>query len=126
MSVLRLQLEDKLLPGMFMPSEFATLFDWIESNGMCVDSEGGRVDFLYPADELKAGWRESERPGGTNIEFAASGNANVHYWFGHDRPDVINRLCVFAQTGAEGSQAALWLDDHGEQRNVPYGRWFMS
>lgn len=121
MSVLRTQLEDKLLPGMFVPNELSLLYDWIESRGMFVENDGGRIGFLFPEDELKAGWTDTERPGGTIVEFAASGNENVHYWFQHNRPEVVNRLCVFAQTGAEGSEAALWIDGNGKQRIVHMG-----
>ncbi len=104
-----------------MPLELGLLFDWIESNGLFVDNDGGRIGFLFPEDERQAGWTETERPGGTNIEFGAAGNANLHHWFGHNRPEIINRLCVFAQTGAEGSEAAFWIDDNGDQRIVHLG-----
>lgn len=70
---------------------------------------------------MKAGWTRSGRPGGTNIEFAAEGNANLKYWFGHERSEVIERLYVFAKTGAEGSMAAFWLDQTGRQRIVHLG-----
>lgn len=106
---------------MFVPPEFSLLFDWIESNGLFVDNDSWRIGFLFPEDELKAGWTESERPGGTSIEFGATGNANIHYWLGHNQPEAINRLCVFAQTGAEGSEAAFWIDDNGVQRIVHMG-----
>ncbi len=107
---------------MTMPLELGLLFDWIESNGLFVDNDGGRIGFLFPEDERQAGWTETERPGGTNIEFGAAGNANLHHWFGHNRPEIINRLCVFAQTGAEGSEAAFWIDDNGDQRIVHLAR----
>jgi hypothetical protein len=106
---------------MYVPDELAALYDWIETNRLFVDTDNGRLGFLFPEDELKSGWTDSERPGGTSIEFAASGNANVHYWLGHNRAEVVDRLCVFAQTGAEGSEAALWIDDCGRQRIVHMG-----
>lgn len=43
------------------------------------------------------------------------------YWFGHERLEVMNRICVFAKTGTEGSMAAFWLDDEGEQKIVHLG-----
>ncbi|MDX1961506.1 MAG: hypothetical protein SFX18_00045 [Pirellulales bacterium] len=104
-----------------MPTEQSALFEWIETNRMFVDNDGGRIGFLYPEVELKAGWTDTERPGGKNIEYGASGNAYVHYWFGHNRPEVVNRLCVFAQTGAEGSVAAFWIDDNSVQRIIHMG-----
>lgn len=121
MSVLANQLRDALLPGMHLPPEFCALYDWIEANGLYVDNEDGRVGYLFPEEELKQGWTETERPGGTSIEFGASGNANVRYWFDREDPEIIERLCVFATTGAEGSEAALWLDDSGAQRIVHMG-----
>ncbi len=121
MSVLGDQLRDVLLPGMNVPPEFLALYDWIEANQLFVDNEHGRVGFLFPEDELKQGWTKTQRPGGTSIEFAASGNTNVRYWFDRDEPEILERLCVFAMTGAEGSEAALWLDDSGTQRIVHMG-----
>lgn len=121
MSVLGDQLRAVLLPGMNVPPEFLALYDWIEANQLFVDNEDGRVGFLFPEDELKRGWTNTQRPGGTSIEFAASGNANVRYWFDRDEPKILDRLCVFAMTGAEGSEAALWLDDTGRQRIVHMG-----
>ena len=121
MSVLEKQIKATLLPGMTLPDEFSQLFKWIEDNGFYVDSDDDRVGMLFPEDELKAGWTDTERPGGTYIEFAAAGNANVHYWIGHDRPEVINRICVFARTGEEGSEAGFWIDDNGNQRIVHMG-----
>lgn len=121
MSLLAEQLEAALVPAMKMPPEFVALFDWIESNDLYVDNSGGRIGFLFPEAELRDGWTDTERPGGTQIVFGAAGNAGVHHWFGHANPDVINRICVFAQTGNEGSQAAFWIDDNGNQRIVHMG-----
>lgn len=107
------QLQEKLLPGMVIPEPIRLLYDWIESQGCYIDqpdpngTEINRIGFLFPNADYKAGWTESERLGGTDIEIAASGNEGLEHWFGHDRPEVLNRLCVFAQSGAEGSMAAF-------------------
>ncbi len=107
---------------MSVPKPLGLLFSWIESNGLFTDTKDGRrVGFLFPEDELRAGWTEMERPGGTSIEFFAEGNINLKYWFGHAKPDVLNRLCVFARTGADGSMAAFWLDSDGRQKIVHLG-----
>jgi hypothetical protein len=45
----------------------------------------------------------------------------LHYWFGHDRSDVLDRLCVFAKTAADGSMAVFWIDDSGKQCIVHMG-----
>jgi hypothetical protein len=121
MGILADQYKAVLLPKMSVPIELLLLFDWIEANALYVDNECGRVGFLFPEDELKHGWTKTERPGGTTIEFAATGNVNVRYWFDREDPEILERLCVFAQTGAEGSEAALWLDDAGRQRIVHMG-----
>jgi hypothetical protein len=47
MSLLRSQLEAKLLDGMTMPPEQGLLFDWLESNGLFVDNDGGRIGFFF-------------------------------------------------------------------------------
>ncbi len=121
MSALQKQIEGTLLPGMRVPEPLALLFEWIEDKGYFIDRNNQRVGLLYPVEKLKAEWTETERRGGTYIEFFAEGNVNLKYWFGHERPEVLNRLCVFAQTGAEGSMAAFWIDDCGKQRIVHLG-----
>ena len=106
---------------MFIPKPLELLFAWIEDNHLFIDTDPGRIGFLYPEEKLRASWTETERPGGTIIEFFAEGNVNMKYWFGHERPEVLNRLCVFAKTGAEGSMAAFWIDNEGKQRIVHLG-----
>jgi hypothetical protein len=115
------QIERTLLPGMYIPEPIELLFAWIEGKGLFIERDGQRIGFLYPLEKLKAEWTETERPGGTDIEFFAEGNANMKYWFGHERPEVLNRVCVFAKTGADGSMAAFWIDDDGRQRIVHLG-----
>jgi len=111
-----------LLPGMCIPEPIRLLFEWIEANGTYIDNaKGERIGFLFPEDDLKAGWTDTERPGGTSIEFFAEGNVNMKYWFRHENPEVLARICVFAKTGADGSMAAFWLDDSGNQKIVHLG-----
>jgi hypothetical protein len=121
MSVLYDQISKTLLPGMHIPEAIRLLFDWIETNGTYVDTKNGRIGFLFPEQEQKDGWTDTERPGGTDIEFAAEGNVNMKYWFRHEKPEVLSRLCVFAKTGGEGSMAAFWLDPAGGQKIVHLG-----
>jgi hypothetical protein len=110
------------LPGMRIPEPICLLFDWIEANGTYVDNaKGERIGFLFPENEMKAGWTDTDRPGGTNIEFFAEGNVNMKHWFRHEKPEVLERLCVFGKTGAEGSMAAFWIDDAGRQKIVHLG-----
>lgn len=116
------QIARTLLPGMRIPEPICLLFDWIEANGTYVDNaKGERIGFLFPENEMKAGWTDTDRPGGTNIEFFAEGNVNMKHWFRHEKPEVLERLCVFGKTGAEGSMAAFWIDDAGRQKIVHLG-----
>ncbi len=116
------QISRTLLPGMSLPQPLRLLFDWIEANGTYIDTaDGVRFGFLFPEQEKKAGWTDTERPGGTTIDFFAEGNVNMKYWFGHEDPEMMARLCVFAKTGAEGSMAAFWMDDAGKQKIVHMG-----
>lgn len=121
MSLLQKQIERTLLPGMCVPEPLALLFTWIEDKGYFFDRNNHRIGFLYPIKKLKAEWTKSERQGGTIIEFFAAGNAKMKKWFGYERPELSNRLCVFAKTGAEGSMAAFWIDDRAQQRIVHIG-----
>jgi len=107
--------------GMQVPQPITQLYYWIEKRNLFVDNEGGRIGFLYPENLLKASWTDEGRDGGTEIEFAAEGSANLHHWFGAEYEEVNQRLCVFAQTGGEGSVGAFWLSDSGEVKVVHLG-----
>lgn len=117
------QLEGVLPNQMTMPKELKLLYKWIEDNNHYVDNKNGdRIGFLYPEKKLKESWTETEREGGTQIQFAAGGTDNLKYWFGGEDNDVLkSRLCVFAQSGAEGSECALWLNDNNELKIVHMG-----
>lgn len=86
------------------------LFDWIEERGLVFERNGVAVGTLFSADEINAGWTDTERPGGTYVEFFAEGNKHLHHWFGVDDPAVLNRVSVIGKTGADGSMVALWVD----------------
>lgn len=121
MTLLHDQLSRTLQPGMRIPQPLALLFTWIENKKQFVDTANGRIGLLFPEDQLKTGWTETERPGGTRIEFFAEGNSYAKHWFGHGGPNVMHRVCVLAKTGADGSVAAFWLDDDGNQKIVHMG-----
>src|SRR5438128_845224 len=96
------QIRRTLLLGMCIPQPIRLLFEWIEANGTYIDNaKSERIGFLFPEDARKAGRTKTVRPGGTNIEFFAEGNVNMKYWFRHEKPEVLDRICVFAKTGAE-------------------------
>jgi len=115
------QISQTLLPGMSIPEPVRLLFDWIEQRGTYIDRDGGRIGFLFPEPAMKEGWTDSGRPGGTDVSFMPEGNVNMKYWFGHERPEMLSRLCVFCRTGGEGSMAAFWLDPDGDQKIVHLG-----
>jgi len=121
MTILEMQLKQVLPAEMNIPDPIRELFNWIEQQNMFMDRNGQRVGFLYPHDLLLESWTETERKGGTYIEFYAQGNKDLRYWLGNDRAEVLNRLCVFARTGGDGSMAAFWMDDNGIQRIVHLG-----
>jgi hypothetical protein len=120
-SVLGRQIRETLCPGMHLPDPLEQLFRWIEANRLFIDVDGGRLGFLFPEREMKAGWSDDARPGGTDITFAAEGNVNLRYWFKTEDADIQARLCVFAKTGGDGSMAAFWLADDGSQKIVHLG-----
>src|SRR5690349_4763008 len=98
MGVLYDQLAEKLCLGMSIPDPLRLLYAWIESRGTFVDQKDGiRIGLLFSEAEQKAGWTDSERPGGTSIQFSAIGNTWLEYWFGHKDATVLDRLCVFAK-----------------------------
>lgn len=120
-SILGRQIEATLCPGMTLPDELELLFKWIEARRCFIDTPERRLGFLFPEDEMRAGWTDSGRPGGTSIIFAPEGNVAMRYWFDAETPDIMDRLCVFARTGADGSMAAFWLADDGSQKIVHLG-----
>ncbi len=114
----------KVLPAeITLPEELIQLYQWIEENELYVDNkEGQRVGFLYPDKELRDSWTDNERDGGTMIEFLPRGVDDLKYWFGGEENDEVKkRMCVFAQSGAEGSECALWLSDSGQIKVVHLG-----
>lgn len=121
MGMLYNQLEAVIFPGMHIPNEIARLYEWIELNGIYEDCEGVRIGYLYPMDKLREDWTETERPGGTIVEFFAREYDCRRFTFNRSRKESSNRLCEFAKTGADGSSAAFWLDDDGIQRIVHIG-----
>ncbi|MCA8830439.1 hypothetical protein [Hymenobacter pini] len=115
------ELEAVLPEGMHIPHPIIQLYEWIESKQLYKETENGTYGFLFPEQEQRESWTDIGRKGGTNIEFVASGNVNLKYWFGKESEEVDSRLCVFGQTGADGSECALWLTDSGQTKIVHLG-----
>jgi hypothetical protein len=78
---------------------------------------GRHYGLLYPLDEVQASWDADERLGGTYVEL----EFNEWKYFSNATPEEQARLCIFARTGGDGSYAAFWLDDDGNQKIVHLG-----
>lgn len=115
------QLLNVMPKGMQIPKEIEMLYEYIEENGLYVDRNGCRYGLLYPEEKVKASMTEHEREGGTEITFYPGGTENLKYWFGQEYEELEQRLCVFAQSGGEGSECAFWLNDSGELKIVHMG-----
>lgn len=122
------QLQAVLPPAMTLPTELIQLYHWIEDNHLYVDgAEHLRYGYLYENIPLETqAMSEAEaithNDGGTTIEFMARGSQYLCYWFGGKENEFINsRLCVFAQSGSDGSECALWLDDNDKLKIVHMG-----
>lgn len=122
MGLLYEQLEKVLLPGMTIPEPLRLLYKWIEDNKYYVDRDDGtRFGSLFSEQNMKSTRTDTERYFGTDITFIACGNSGLEHWFGHNKKEVLNRLCVFATTGFDGSMAAFWLDYNNVQKIVHMG-----
>ena len=124
-NILLQQLENALPKGMQIPEELRQLYQWIENNGYYSENEGIRYGYLYPQDKLRESWKEEEREGGTDIAFSVLKNIDreevLENYYKKHKDEVRRRLLVFAQSGADGSECALWLDDEGCTQIVHIG-----
>ena len=124
-NILLQQLENALPAGMQIPEELRKLYQWIEDNGYYSENEGIRYGYLYPQDKLRESWKEEEREGGTDIAFSVLKNIDreevLENYYKKHKDEVRRRLLVFAQSGADGSECALWLDDEGHTQIVHIG-----
>ena len=124
-NILLQQLKNVLPKGMQIPEELRQLYQWIEDNGYYSENEGIRYGYLYPQDKLRESWKEEEREGGTDIAFSVLKNIDreevLENYYKKHKDEVRRRLLVFAQSGADGSECALWLDDEGHTQIVHIG-----
>lgn len=124
-NILLQQLENALPKGMQIPEELRKFYQWIEDNGYYSENEGIRYGYLYPQDKLRESWKEEEREGGTDIAFSVLKNIDreevLENYYKKHKDEVRRRLLVFAQSGADGSECALWLDDEGRTQIVHIG-----
>jgi len=121
MKSLEQQIKNVLLDGMYIPEALSKLFSWIESNGFVQTEDGCSYGHLYDLNKLRNEWNDNERHGGTIIEFMPEGNKYLNSYFGENSAQFASRVSVFAKTGADGSMAAFWIDDNGDQKIVHLG-----
>jgi hypothetical protein len=99
-----------------LPDVLADLFDWIDRNGWVAR---GVDDEPYGRLSPGLGWVHD----GTSVSFHVEAEARraqfSQLWLG--APGLHDVLVPFAQTGADGSQAAFWVDPTGAQRIVHLG-----
>jgi len=124
-NILLQQLENALPKGMQIPEELRKLYQWIEDNGYYMDAKGVRYGWLFPEDKIKESWTDNERIGGTmitfNVDEESYRNELLEIQYKEHLDEVKRRLLVFARSGADGSECALWLDDEGRTQIVHIG-----
>src|SRR5262245_50809638 len=97
---------------MSLPYEFGVLFDWIEATrGVGKTVSGDSIGVVNPV--------ELSRRGGCAAYFHKPFSDN--HWTGCWDTQEMQRLSTFMRTGFEGSSAAFWLDDDGNQKIVHLG-----
>ena len=105
------------LPGTIaLPSLFAELFDWVESNGWVVSAvDGDPIATLGPNE-----WWLCD---GTSVSFQVDSTEertkHTQAWLGV--PGFHDQLVPFARTGGDGSYAAFWVAPDAAQRVVHLG-----
>ena len=124
-NILLQQLENALPEGMQIPEELRKLYQWIEDNRYYMDAKGVRYGWLFPEDKIKESWTDNERIGGTmitfNVDEESYRNELLEIQYKEHLDEVKRRLLVFARSGADGSECALWLDDEGHTQIVHIG-----
>lgn len=121
------QLQAKLPKTMTIPKEIKRLYEWIEQNGYYSDvvhnDENIRFGCLNDRQKVRESWTDNERNGGTDIDFSAPDCPVSDWWRFQNNldDDIDDRLCVFAQSGADGSQCAFWLNDDNQLKIVHIG-----
>ena len=124
-NILLQQLENALPKGMQIPEGLRQLYQWIEDNGYYMDAKGVRYGWLFPEEKIKESWTDNERIGGTmitfNVDEESYRNELLEIQYKEHLDEVKRRLLVFAQSGADGSECALWLDDEGRTQIVHIG-----
>ncbi|MEL4503803.1 hypothetical protein AAEX63_02735 [Luteococcus sp. H138] len=120
MSILGQKIAGELPSGMELPPELGRLLDWCEERGWCDDLDAVTPTVApYPPEA-----------GVTTAIFTNEGSMDLALNLGmlqDDRDDAFaDRLYQFCQIGSDGTHAAWWLNDTGEQQVVIIGDDFGS
>ncbi|RUU12581.1 SMI1/KNR4 family protein [Mesorhizobium sp. USDA-HM6] len=107
------EVEGSLPTLLHLPEEIRMALSWMEQNGFV---RHGAIPYcgLYPATVRQG-------PNTAYAHFTKVDSNHAGYWLGNHDTSVTSRLAPFIATGADGSYAALWLDDSGWQRFVHMG-----
>ncbi len=107
-----------------IPEEFRILFDWMENNHYTMVTQDGNyiAGLNDPNDDLYSEDEEGNEIvyGGTSIYFSAQDQLDFEH-YKKEYGDLSDRIYTFARTGGDGSHAAFWLDDDGNQKIVHIG-----
>ncbi|HLL68570.1 MAG TPA: hypothetical protein VK453_23065 [Micromonosporaceae bacterium] len=102
-------------PGLDFSEPLRLMFEWVEQQGFVVTGHAGD---LYGSLSGDTGVGTAVELRGYTAEETAS---YARSWFGQVAKDPAEWLWPFAQTGGEGSMAALWLDKDQQTRIVHLG-----
>lgn len=105
----------RLPASLEMPEPLTALFGWVEQHGDVVTGADGTLYGGLSSDSSVGTWLELHGDDHADMEMLAK------HWFGVPSDLIVDRLWVFARTGNDGSMAALWRDDAGEQHIVHLG-----
>lgn len=112
---LREEIARSLPAPLHLPDEIAAALDWIDSVGATSRTRhGDRLFGTLDPDFVNA-------MGGSCIAFEPTDPSHAPAWTGNTNPADTDRLAPFVRTGGDGSYAALWLDDDGQQQIVHLG-----
>ena len=101
--------------GITLPPPLAEALDWLDEHGHVLQTRTGPVaTLLSPAE------REGSVGAGGAAFHPVPGDFG-HWWLASDDPRVTGRLAAFVATGADGSEAGIWVDDAGRQQFVHLG-----
>ena len=106
---------------MELPEPIRQLYAWVAEHGEIEGRGDELVGRLYTQRAMEKATTATHRSFGTNIQFITRRPSYFQSWFGRSDPEIKNRLCIFARTGADGSHAALWLDPNGAVKVVHLG-----